>query len=58
MSNTRASVAACAEAVTDGVEDELRRRLFEAIWAQREWGEILSVLRRAIDGQGSVVLVI
>ncbi len=24
----------------------------------REWGEILSVLRRAIDGQGDVVLVI
>jgi hypothetical protein len=24
----------------------------------REWGEILSVLRRAIDGQGGVVLVI
>jgi hypothetical protein len=35
VSNTRASVAAYAEAVTDGVEDELRRRLFEAIWAQR-----------------------
>jgi hypothetical protein len=24
----------------------------------REWGEILSVLRRAIDGQGGVVVVI
>ena len=35
VSNTRAAVAAYAEAVTDGVEDELRRRLFEAIWAQR-----------------------
>ena len=35
VSNTRASVAAYAEAVTDGVEDELRCRLFEAIWAQR-----------------------
>jgi 2-hydroxychromene-2-carboxylate isomerase len=35
VSNTRASVTAYAEAVTDGVEDQLRRRLFEAIWAQR-----------------------
>jgi hypothetical protein len=35
VSNTRAAVAAYAEAVTDGVQDELRRRLFEAIWAQR-----------------------
>jgi hypothetical protein len=24
----------------------------------REWGEILSVLRRAVDGQGGVVVVI
>jgi hypothetical protein len=31
VSNTRASVAAYAEAVTDGVEDQLRRLLFEAI---------------------------
>jgi hypothetical protein len=35
VSNTRAAVAAYAEAVTDGVEDQLRRLLFEAIWAQR-----------------------
>jgi hypothetical protein len=35
VSNTRAAVAAYSEAVTDGVEDELRRRLFDAIWAQR-----------------------
>ena len=35
VSNTRASVAAYAEAVTDGVEDQLRCRLFEAIWAQK-----------------------
>jgi DSBA-like thioredoxin domain-containing protein len=34
VSNTRAAVAACAEAVSDGVADELRRRLFHAIWAQ------------------------
>jgi 2-hydroxychromene-2-carboxylate isomerase len=34
ISNTRAAVAAYAEAVSDGVADELRRRLFRAIWAQ------------------------
>ncbi len=34
ISNTGAAVAAYAEAVTDGVADELRRRLFGAIWAQ------------------------
>ncbi len=33
VSNTGAAVAAYAEAVTDGVADELRRRLFRAIWA-------------------------
>jgi hypothetical protein len=33
VSNTRAAVAAYAEAVTDGVAAELRRRLFRAIWA-------------------------
>lgn len=32
ISNTGAAVAAYAEAVTDGVADELRRRLFEEIW--------------------------
>jgi 2-hydroxychromene-2-carboxylate isomerase len=34
ISNTKAAVAAYAEAVSDGVADELRRRLFRAIWAQ------------------------
>jgi hypothetical protein len=34
VSNTAAGVAAYAEAVSDGVQDELRRRLFDAIWAQ------------------------
>lgn len=33
VSNTRAAVAAYAEAVSDGVAGELRRRLFRAIWA-------------------------
>jgi 2-hydroxychromene-2-carboxylate isomerase len=32
ISNTTAAVAAYAEAVTDGVEAELRRRLFSEIW--------------------------
>ena len=35
LSNTRAAVAAYAEAVSDGVQDELRRRLFHAIWVGR-----------------------
>ena len=34
ISNTEAAVAAYAEAVSDGVADELRRRLFRAIWVQ------------------------
>jgi hypothetical protein len=34
ISNTGAAVAAYAEAVSDGVADELRRRLFRAIWVQ------------------------
>ena len=32
ISNTGAAVAACAEAVADGVQDELRRSLFAEIW--------------------------
>ena len=34
VSNTRAAVAAYAEAVSDGIAAELRRRLFRAIWAE------------------------
>lgn len=34
VSNTEAAVAAYAEAVSDGVADELRRSLFRAIWVQ------------------------
>jgi hypothetical protein len=34
VSNTRAAVSAYAEAVADGVQDQLRLRLFESIWAQ------------------------
>ena len=35
ISNTGAAVAAYAEAVTDGVQDELRRRLFAEIWVRQ-----------------------
>ncbi len=34
ISNTQAAVAAYAEAVGDGIADELRRRLFAAVWAE------------------------
>ncbi|MGH3228656.1 MAG: DsbA family oxidoreductase [Streptosporangiaceae bacterium] len=34
ISNTRAAVSAYAEAITDGIADRLRLRLFESIWAQ------------------------
>ena len=34
VSNTEAAVAACAEAVSDGIADELRGSLFRAIWAR------------------------
>ena len=34
VTNTRAAVSAYAEAVADGVQDQLRLRLFESIWAQ------------------------
>ena len=36
LSRTAAAVAAYAEAITDGIQDELRRRLFDAIWARRQ----------------------
>jgi 2-hydroxychromene-2-carboxylate isomerase len=35
ISNTGAAVAAYAEAVSDGVQDGLRRRLFEDIWVRQ-----------------------
>jgi hypothetical protein len=36
ISNTGAAVAAYAEAVTDGVADELRRSLFAEIWVRQQ----------------------
>jgi 2-hydroxychromene-2-carboxylate isomerase len=35
ISNTAAAVAAYAEAVTDGIQDDLRRRLFSEIWERQ-----------------------
>jgi 2-hydroxychromene-2-carboxylate isomerase len=35
ISNTAAAVAAYAEAVTDGIQDQLRRRLFSEIWERQ-----------------------
>jgi hypothetical protein len=34
ISNTRAAVSAYAESIADGIQDRLRLRLFESIWAQ------------------------
>jgi DSBA-like thioredoxin domain len=34
ISNTRAAVSAYTEAIADGIQDQLRLRLFESIWAQ------------------------
>lgn len=34
ISNTRAAVAAYGEAVSDGAQDQMRRSLFRAIWAE------------------------
>ena len=50
LSNTGAAVAAYAEAVTDGVADELRRRLFRAIWAHRRHISSAYEVRRLVTG--------
>ena len=34
LSSTAAAVAAYAEAITDGIQDDLRHRLVEAIWVR------------------------
>jgi len=50
VSNTRAAVAAYAEAVSDGVADELRRRLFHAVWMQGLNLSTASEVRRLVTG--------
>ncbi|HUZ35721.1 MAG TPA: DsbA family protein [Streptosporangiaceae bacterium] len=50
VSNTGAAVAAYAEAVTDGVADELRRRLFRAIWAEGRHISSAYTVRRLVTG--------
>jgi len=48
ISNTKAAVAAYAEAVSDGVDGELRRRLFAAIWEQGLHPNNVDEVRRLI----------
>jgi hypothetical protein len=48
ISNTRAAVAAYAEAVSDGIAGELRRRLFGAIWGQKRHLSSAYEVRRLI----------
>ena len=50
VSNTQAAVAAYAEAVSDGVAGELRRRLFRAIWVQGLHLSSAYEVRRLING--------
>ena len=48
LNGTEAAVAAYAEAITDGIQDELRRRLFDAIWARRQNLSSLYDVRRVV----------
>jgi hypothetical protein len=50
VSNTGAAVAACAEAVSDGVAGELRRRLFRAVWAEGRHISSAYEVRRLVTG--------
>ena len=50
ISNTQAAVAAYAEAVSDGVADELRRCVFAAIWARGLHLSSAPEVRRLITG--------
>lgn len=50
ISNTHAAVAAYAEAVSDGIAGELRRRLFRAIWVQGRHLSSAYEVRRLITG--------
>ena len=50
ISNTRAAVAAYAEAVSDGVAGELRGRLFRAIWVKGRHLSSAYEVRRLVTG--------
>jgi hypothetical protein len=50
ISNTKAAVAACAEAVSDGLADELRRRLFRVIWVQGRHVSSAYEVRHVVTG--------
>jgi hypothetical protein len=50
ISNTRAAVSAYAEAIADGIQDRLRLRLFEAIWAQGRNLSSAYDVRRVVAG--------
>ncbi len=50
VSNTRAAVAAYAEAVTDGLAGEMRRRLFRAIWVEGQNISSAYQVRRMVTG--------
>jgi len=50
ISNTRAAVSAYAEAITDGIQDRLRLRLFESIWAQGRNMSSAQEVRRVVTG--------
>ncbi len=50
ISNTRAAVSAYAEAVADGIQNRLRLRLFEAIWAQGRNMSSAYDVRRVVAG--------
>jgi hypothetical protein len=50
VSNTRAAVAANAEAVSDGIVDELRRLLFAAIWVEGRHISSADEVRRLVTG--------
>ena len=50
VSNTGAAVAAYAEAVSDGIADELRRRLFGAIWTEHRHISTAFEVRRLVTG--------
>ncbi|MGH3234230.1 MAG: DsbA family protein [Streptosporangiaceae bacterium] len=50
ISNTRAAVAAYAEAVSDRLADELRRRLFRVIWVQGRHVSSAYEVRHVVTG--------